>query len=87
MAFMGAQLIKSKIITQSTTLAKVNDFNYLGCNISYQKNTDIERKLTSPNLHGTIQRTVKNEARRDTQKFMKSWLYLHCHMALKYCGM
>jgi hypothetical protein len=40
--------MRSKIITQSTILAKVNDNR--GCNISCQKNADIERKLTKSKL-------------------------------------
>jgi hypothetical protein len=44
MAFKGAEPIRSEIVIDDMILEQVNTFTYMGCNISYQEETDIHSK-------------------------------------------
>jgi hypothetical protein len=46
MAFKATEPIRSKIVIDNIMLEQVNTFTYLGCNISYQEETDIHFKIT-----------------------------------------
>jgi hypothetical protein len=52
----------------------VRHFNYLGCDISYEKDNDIDNKLAKfRNVCGTIHKYFKHETRKDTHlKFYKT---------------
>lgn len=55
-------------------LEQIRHFNYLGCDISYDGDTDWERKLSAfRSICGTIHRNLKNKTRKDTRmKFYKT---------------
>ena len=56
--FKGSENLRSKITIENNVLEQVNNFNYLGCNISYIKNEDISSKIKNFNyLCGTIKIT------------------------------
>jgi hypothetical protein len=46
MAFVGTQPIRSKIVIDNMILERGKTFTYLGRNISYQENKDIDSKIT-----------------------------------------
>jgi hypothetical protein len=57
--FVGTDHIRTKIIINDETLEQVNQFTYLGCNISYQFSNDLESKLAKfLQLIGTIKRLI-----------------------------
>lgn len=74
MAFIGKQPIRSKIIINNAAIEQVSHFNYLGCEVSYNKDNDVIQKLYKfQYMCGTISRTLKNKTRVDTQlKFYKT---------------
>lgn len=73
MAFKGKQPVRTKIIINDHIIEQVNHFNYLGHDIGYDKDHDIDIKLAKfQRICGTINRTCKNKFRRDTKlKFYK----------------
>jgi hypothetical protein len=46
MAFSGTKYKISKIVTGSELIEKVSSFNFLGCEIAYLENRDMEGKVT-----------------------------------------
>jgi hypothetical protein len=57
--FVGTDHLRTKIIINDETPEQVNQFTYLGCNISYQFSNDVEFKLAKfLQLIGTIKRTI-----------------------------
>ena len=73
MAFRGKQPVRTKIIINDQTIEQVNHFNYLGHDIGYDKDYDIDKKLAKfQGICGTINRTFKHKIRRDKKlKFYK----------------
>ena len=73
MAFKGKDPIRSKIVIEDKILEQVSDFKYLGCEISFKYDKDIEQKVNKfQAICGTIQRTFKNKIRKETKmKFYK----------------
>ncbi|KAJ4447044.1 hypothetical protein ANN_09033 [Periplaneta americana] len=63
----------SKIIVNGNILEQVSHFNYLGCDISFNYEKDIEKKVNRfQMICGTIGRTLGRKARKETQmKFYK----------------
>jgi hypothetical protein len=49
MAYKGHFSIRSKIVTDNTTLEQVNTFTYFGCKISYEEEKDITSKISFKN--------------------------------------
>ena len=45
MGFAGTDHLRTKITINDEILEQVNQFTYLGCNISYQVSNDVESKL------------------------------------------
>ena len=45
MALLGKNPVRTKIVIDNSVLEQVSHFNYFGCDISYRKDNDIERKL------------------------------------------
>jgi hypothetical protein len=45
MAFLGKYQIRSKIVIKDDIIEQVRHFNYLGCDISYEKDNDGNKKL------------------------------------------
>ena len=43
--FVGTDHLRAKIIINDEILEQVNQFNYLGCSLSYQWSNDVEFKL------------------------------------------
>ena len=74
MAFCGKYMIRTKITLNNKPLEQVNNFQYLGCNMSNTYNKDLEQKVNKfSRICGTISRTLKNKTRNDTQiKFYKT---------------
>jgi hypothetical protein len=51
----------------------VSNFNYLGCNVTYKHDEDLNDKLSkSQNICGVIRRTLNKKTRKETNlKFYK----------------
>ena len=61
--FVGADHLRTKIITNDETLEQVSQFTYLSCSKSYQFSNDVETKLAKfLQLLGTIKRTIFYES-------------------------
>ncbi|KAJ4436238.1 hypothetical protein ANN_18868 [Periplaneta americana] len=59
--------LRTNIVINNEPIEQVNNFNYLGCNISYDKTSNVEIKLPKfQQLVGTIKRTLCNEVRKET---------------------
>lgn len=68
MANWGKIPIRSKIVVDDKIIEQVSSFNYLGCEISTEKDKDTEKKLTRfQMICGTIHNTLKNKTRPDTR--------------------
>ena len=54
-------------------IEQVSHFQYLGCDITFEEEQDINKKInTYQHICGTIRRTIKGKTRRETQmKFYK----------------
>ena len=60
MAFKGRNPVRSKIVINNDIIEQINTFNYLGCSISYQNETDITNKTTKfLQIIGIINKTFK----------------------------
>lgn len=67
MAFKGKDPIRSKIVLRDTPVQQVAHFHYLGCDITYEEDREIDRKITKfQKICGTILRTLKGKTRKDT---------------------
>lgn len=67
MAFKGSYPVRTKIILENKAIEQVSKFNFLGCEITYTTETDINNKLNKFNyITGTLKRTLKNKARKDS---------------------
>ena len=64
----------SNIIIEGKVLEQISNFNYLGCDISFDVDKDIQNKVNRfQHICGTINRTLKNKTRRETKlKFYKT---------------
>jgi hypothetical protein len=73
MAFKGKYLVRSKIMINNNIIEQVKNFNYLGCDIQYNYDADLQNKLHKfQYMCGTIKQTLINKTRKDTQlKFYK----------------
>ena len=68
MAFLGKDPVRSKIVLNDKPIEQVSHFRYLGCDISYEPDRDIEEKVNKfQMICGTINRTLKNRTRKDTK--------------------
>ena len=68
MAHYGKDAIRTKIILRDKPLEQISNFNYLGCDITYNKEKDYIKKINKfQSVCGTISKTFKNKARLDTQ--------------------
>lgn len=73
MAFQGPEPIRTKIVVNNKPVEQVKHFNYLGNDISYDRDKDINNKLHKYQIMcGIINRTLKNKVRTETKmKFYK----------------
>lgn len=73
MAFKGKDPVRSKIVVNNEILEQVSHFTYLGCDLTYENETDIQKKLHRfQHICGTLSRTLKKRTRKETQlKFYK----------------
>jgi len=71
-AFKGKHLVRSKIEIDGSILEQVKQFNYLGCELSLDGETDFDKKINRfQGMCGTIRKHLK-KTRTDTQmKFYK----------------
>jgi hypothetical protein len=68
MAFCSKWPVRCKLIVDNQSIEQVSKFNYVGCQLSYQGEVDINHKLQKFNcMCGTIKRTLKNKTRTETQ--------------------
>jgi hypothetical protein len=59
--FGGKQLVRIKIIINDAVLEQVSQFTFLGCDLSFDYDSDVENKLNRfQNMCGTIRRTLRN---------------------------
>lgn len=73
MAFKGINPVRSKIVINNTPIEQIHRFTFLGCDISYHGEIDINGKIAKFNkMNGTIRRTLKRKVRKETiMKFYK----------------
>ncbi|PSN39989.1 hypothetical protein C0J52_25074 [Blattella germanica] len=73
MEFQGTRPIRSKIVLENKVIQQLKHFSYLGCDISYDYDEDINNKVAKfQGMCGTINRTLRNKIRKETQlKFHK----------------
>lgn len=73
MAFCGKSPVRSKIVIGNNIIEQVNKFKFLGVTLSYKGDYDQKEKIEKFNyINGTIRRTLKSKARKDTLlKFYK----------------
>lgn len=74
MAFSGKNPLRAKIIIDDQMIEQVSHYKYLGCDISYGYDKDIEYKINQfQAICGTINRTLNNKAHKQTKlKFYKT---------------
>jgi hypothetical protein len=85
MAFKGKRLVRSKIEIDGSILEQVKQFNYLGCELSLDKELDFGKKVKRfQSICCTIRKHLK-KTRTDTQmKFYKVVADRHYFMAAKH---
>ncbi|XP_039275024.1 uncharacterized protein LOC120349129 [Nilaparvata lugens] len=67
MAFKGKYPIRSKIVIDNKVLEQVSQFSYLGCEISYKDELDVEKKVGRfQMICGSISRTLGKKATTST---------------------
>ncbi|KAJ4447240.1 hypothetical protein ANN_09244 [Periplaneta americana] len=73
MAFIGKEPIRTKIAINNCSIEQVSHFNYLGSDIGFDKEYDVDNKIRNfQRVCGTITRTFRNKIRKETKlKFYK----------------
>ena len=67
MAFHGKYPIRTKICIENKIIQQVSHSKYLGCDVRYDMDDDINQKcLKFQTICGAIRRTLKGKASRDT---------------------
>jgi hypothetical protein len=60
MAFIGQEPVRCKITINDKIFEQVNEFKYLGCQISYEGERDVKNKISKfPQVTGTINNVLK----------------------------
>jgi hypothetical protein len=55
------------ILNNKSIIEQVSNFNYLGCNVTYKYDEDLNDKLSKfQNIYGVIARTLKKKTRKET---------------------
>ena len=74
MAFHGKYPVRTKICINDNILEQVTTFNYLGCDIGFDDDNDVKKKLHRfQMICGTIRRTLGKRVTPETQiKFYKT---------------
>ncbi|KAK9877518.1 hypothetical protein WA026_018626 [Henosepilachna vigintioctopunctata] len=68
MAFKGKEPIRTKIIIENKCIEQVSHFTYLGCDITYDYDDDMVKKLHNfQRICGTLSRTLRRRTRKETQ--------------------
>lgn len=66
MAFCGKSPVRTKIVVDNKIIEQVSSFNYLGCEIGHDEDTN--KKLSKfQSVCGIIHRTMKNKTRKETR--------------------
>jgi hypothetical protein len=78
MAFHRKYHTRSKILLSNKTIAQIQNFNYLGCDIFFNYDNDLRQKIHKFQYACvTIKRILRNKTRKESVgSFTKSWLYL-----------
>lgn len=73
MAFIGKEPIRTKIAINNCCIEQVSHFNYLGSDVGFDKEYDVDNKICNfQRVCGTINRTFRNKIRKETKlKFYK----------------
>jgi hypothetical protein len=82
MAFQGKCPIRSKVILNNKSIIQqVSNFNYLGCNVTYKYDEDLNDILSKfKKICGVIARKLKKKTRKETNvKFYKIMAAKHGH--------
>ena len=67
MAFKGKEPVKTKLVINNKPIEQIQHFTYLGCDITYDYEHDVQKKLHKlQHLCGTIIRTLKGKTRPET---------------------
>jgi hypothetical protein len=74
MASRGKYPIRSKVTLDDNSITEqVSDFNYLGCNVTYKYDEDLNKKINKfQSICGAVSRTLIRKTRKETNlKFYK----------------
>jgi hypothetical protein len=72
MAFCGKWPLRSKLILDNQPIEQVSKFKYLGCQLSYKGEVDVNHKLDKfIYICGTIKRDLKTKQNGNTLNFIK----------------
>ena len=71
MAFKGEHLVHSEIEIDGSILEQVNQFNYLGCELSSDGEPDIDKSKQIPNNMQHYQETLEENRTEKQMKFYK----------------
>jgi hypothetical protein len=84
-AFRGKYLIRSKItLDNNSIIQQVSDFNYLGCNVTYYYDEDLNKRInTFQSTCGVISRMLKRETGKETN--LKFYKVMAIPLLLYYC--
>ncbi len=64
MAFCGISPVRTKIVVDNKIIEQVSSFNYLGCEIGHDEDTN--KKLSKfQSVCGIIHRTIENKTRKE----------------------
>jgi hypothetical protein len=67
-AFKGKYPVRTTIVIEDSTPKQVNHFKYLGYDVAFLEESDIDAKIKKlQNISGTIRRILKGKTRKDTQ--------------------
>jgi hypothetical protein len=74
--FVGTDHLRTKIIINDEILEQVNQFNYLGCSISYQYSNDVEFKLAKfLQFISNVKRTIFKKVRTNSFEIIHSFIH------------
>lgn len=89
MAFRSKHPIRTKIVINNITIEQVSNFQYLGCNVRYLNDIDVQQKVSKfQAICGTIKGTLGKKARkllqhpRETLTITQLFLTLHSTLTI-----
>ena len=68
MAFKGKEPIRTKIVIENEVIEQVSHFNYLGCDLTYEYENEVQQKLHKfQYICGTLRKILRKKTRKETQ--------------------